>query len=136
MSASGPVPRKRPEKGDRCYESMTGCRGELVWTPLPDDRNHLILHCNACGRHYSENVIGEESDDELASALDDVSMSEDEQEELNWRLDMLLKAGYSHDVAVVLAFDKEVDLHQAVELFKRDGERTSCTEELALQILL
>lgn len=137
---SGPAPRRRPEVGDRCYLTK-GCTGEFIWTPLANDRSHEILHCNECSEKISERVISEEStvaesDNELFSALDDVSMSEEEQEELNWRIEELDRAGYGHDAAVTLAFDKTVDLHEAVDLLKRDGKRTSCTEELALQILL
>lgn len=140
MSAPGAAPRKRPEPGDRCYQSTTRCPGELVWTPLAVDPNHLILHCNACGRQYDECVISEEENkvvEERSASSDlyahDGSFDEEWSQEVNWRIEELDRAGYSHDAAVVLGLCQghEVDLHVARDLLKK-----GCPEELALQILL
>jgi len=49
----------------------------------------------------------------------------------SWRLRQLLDAGYSIRDAEKLARSPEVDLHQAVELVKRD-----CPPEIAARILL
>lgn len=48
-----------------------------------------------------------------------------------WRLERLIEAGYSVDLAVEIAPRIDVDLHQALELVGR-----GCTPELAGQILL
>jgi hypothetical protein len=48
-----------------------------------------------------------------------------------WRIERLQTAGYDGDAALVLALDREVDLHGAVELLER-----GCSHDLALQILL
>lgn len=47
-----------------------------------------------------------------------------------WRFDCLERAGYPVDIAVQLAEDKAVDLHDAVELLKR-----GCPVDQAVQIL-
>lgn len=48
-----------------------------------------------------------------------------------WRIECLLGAGYAGEAALVLALDREVDLHQAVGLLER-----GCPHDLALQIVL
>lgn len=48
-----------------------------------------------------------------------------------WRLQTLIDAGYPVPLADRLAARPEVDLHQAVELVKRD-----CPPEIAARILL
>lgn len=48
-----------------------------------------------------------------------------------WRIERLLSAGYDGEASIVLALDRDVDLHQAVELLER-----GCSHDLALQILL
>lgn len=48
-----------------------------------------------------------------------------------WRFDCLERAGYPSEVAVLLAENSHVDLHDAVELVKR-----GCPVEQALEILL
>lgn len=48
-----------------------------------------------------------------------------------WRIEQLLAAGYDGDAALVLALDRDVDLHGAVSLLAR-----GCPHDLALQILL
>jgi hypothetical protein len=48
-----------------------------------------------------------------------------------WRFDCLERAGYPSDVAVRLAENASVDLHDAVELVRR-----GCPVERAVEILL
>lgn len=50
---------------------------------------------------------------------------------VRWRVERLLAAGYDGEAALVLALDREVDLHHAVSLLER-----GCSHDLALQILL
>ncbi len=50
---------------------------------------------------------------------------------IDWRFEQLVEAGYPPHKAWMLAEHRHVDLHQAVELLKRD-----CPAELALSILL
>jgi hypothetical protein len=57
--------------------------------------------------------------------------SERELEELtSWRIECLEHAGYGAEAALVIALDRDVDLHRAVSLLERD-----CPADLALQIL-
>jgi hypothetical protein len=49
---------------------------------------------------------------------------------VSWRIERLLGAGYDDEAALVLALDRDVDLHQAVSLLER-----GCSVETALQIL-
>jgi hypothetical protein len=48
-----------------------------------------------------------------------------------WRIEQLLAAGYDGEASIVLALDRDVDLHRAVALLER-----GCSHDLALQILL
>jgi hypothetical protein len=48
----------------------------------------------------------------------------------SWRVERLLEAGYDGDAALVLALDRDVDLHFAVSLLQR-----GCPSDVALQIL-
>ena len=48
----------------------------------------------------------------------------------SWRIERLVGAGYAEDAALVLALDREVDLHFAVSLLER-----GCPPDTALQIL-
>lgn len=48
----------------------------------------------------------------------------------SWRVERLLEAGYDAEAALVLALDRDVDLHLAVALLER-----GCPPDLALQIL-
>jgi len=48
----------------------------------------------------------------------------------SWRIERLLGAGYAEDAALVLALDREVDLHLAVSLLER-----GCPPDTALEIL-
>ena len=49
---------------------------------------------------------------------------------VGWRIERLLAAGYDDEAALVLALDRDVDLHEAVSLLER-----GCPVETALQIL-
>jgi hypothetical protein len=48
-----------------------------------------------------------------------------------WRVERLLSAGYDGEAALVLALDRDVDLHLAVSLLER-----GCPPDTALQILI
>jgi hypothetical protein len=48
----------------------------------------------------------------------------------SWRVEQLLVAGYDGEAALVLALDRDVDLHLAVSLLER-----GCPADTALQIL-
>jgi hypothetical protein len=48
----------------------------------------------------------------------------------SWRVEQLLAAGYDAEAALVLALDRDVDLHLAVSLLQR-----GCPPDTALQIL-
>ena len=48
----------------------------------------------------------------------------------SWRIERLVWAGYPEDAALVLALDRDVDLHLAVSLLER-----GCPPDTALQIL-
>jgi len=47
-----------------------------------------------------------------------------------WRVERLVAAGYEGEAALVLALDREVDLHLAVSLLER-----GCPPDTALEIL-
>ena len=47
-----------------------------------------------------------------------------------WRVERLLAAGYDAEAALVLALDRDVDLHLAVSLLER-----GCPPDTALEIL-
>ena len=49
---------------------------------------------------------------------------------VSWRIERLLAAGYDGESALVLALDRDVDLHAAVSLLER-----GCPVDTALQIL-
>jgi hypothetical protein len=49
---------------------------------------------------------------------------------VSWRIERLLGAGYDDEAALVLALDRDVDLHQAISLLER-----GCPLDTALQIL-
>ena len=50
---------------------------------------------------------------------------------LGWRIEQLLGAGFDSDSAFVLALDRNVDLHEAIELVAR-----GCPPATALRILI
>ena len=57
--------------------------------------------------------------------------SERERDEvISWRVERLLAAGYDGEASLVLALDRDVDLHLAVSLLER-----GCPPDTALQIL-
>ncbi|HZO08640.1 MAG TPA: hypothetical protein VFC77_04635 [Myxococcota bacterium] len=59
------------------------------------------------------------------------SRREREREEItSWRIQCLQAAGYDAEAAIVIALDRDVDLHRAVSLLER-----GCPSDLALQIL-
>lgn len=64
----------------------------------------------------------------------DLSIPEDERVEL-WRLDRLVRLGFDGDEVSLLLFWK-ADVHAAEDLLFRDGERTACTHEQAVRILM
>ena len=55
----------------------------------------------------------------------------EEGEVLAWRAEELVRAGYDGDNALMLALERAVDLHRAVDLLRR-----GCPAELAVKILL
>ena len=52
-------------------------------------------------------------------------------EVLAWRAEELVRAGYDGDNALMLALERAVDLHAAINLLRR-----GCPAELAVKILL
>jgi hypothetical protein len=59
------------------------------------------------------------------------SPAERERDEVtSWRVERLVAAGYDGEAALVLALDRDVDLHLAVSLLER-----GCPPDTALQIL-
>lgn len=59
------------------------------------------------------------------------SRAEQERESVtSWRIERLLAAGFDAEAAIVLALDREVELHRAVSLLER-----GCPPDTALQIL-
>lgn len=54
-----------------------------------------------------------------------------EGEVLAWRAEELVRAGYDGDSALMLALERAVDLHSAIDLV-----RQGCPPELAAKILL
>jgi uncharacterized ferredoxin-like protein len=54
-----------------------------------------------------------------------------EGEVLAWRAEELVRAGYDGDNALMLALERAVDLHAAVDLLRR-----GCPPDLAVKILL
>ena len=57
--------------------------------------------------------------------------NENEAVVVEWRVETLTRAGFDHDAAFDLAFNKDVDLHSAVRLVAR-----GCPPATALRILL
>jgi rRNA processing protein Krr1/Pno1 len=50
---------------------------------------------------------------------------------LGWRVEQLIAAGFDSDAAFVLALDRTVDLHDAIDLVRR-----GCPPQTALRILI
>lgn len=63
--------------------------------------------------------------------LDTRRVQEDDGEVLAWRAEELVRAGYDGDNALMLALERRVDLHAAVDLLRR-----GCPPQLAIRILL
>ena len=68
---------------------------------------------------------------EMTAATLDTNPSDTLAGVTRWRVERLLHAGYEGEAALVLALDRDVDLHQAVTLLER-----GCPHDLALQIVL
>jgi rRNA processing protein Krr1/Pno1 len=50
---------------------------------------------------------------------------------LGWRIEQLIGVGFDSDDALALAFDRTVDLHEAIELVRR-----GCPPQTAFRILI
>ena len=50
---------------------------------------------------------------------------------LGWRIEQLIAVGFDSDAALVLALDRNVDLHEATELVRR-----GCPPQTAFRILI
>jgi hypothetical protein len=57
-------------------------------------------------------------------------LQREREEVTSWRVERLVAAGYEGEAALVLALDRDVDLHLAVSLLER-----GCPQDTALQIL-
>jgi hypothetical protein len=57
-------------------------------------------------------------------------LREERDDVVRWRIERLLAAGYDGESSLVLALDRDVDLHAAVSLLER-----GCPVDTALQIL-
>lgn len=62
-----------------------------------------------------------------------VDTTEDQRIEV-WNIQFFIDLGFSGDAATLLV-DWKVDPHEARRLLFREGVRTKCTHELALEIL-
>jgi hypothetical protein len=68
----------------------------------------------------------------MAAAVEAVLVDETEDERvIRWRMEQLSNAGYSWACAMVIAANRDVDLHRAVALV-----RQGCPVETAVRILL
>ena len=63
--------------------------------------------------------------------LDTRPLQSEEGEVLAWRAEELVRAGYDGDDALMLALERAVDLHAAINLVRR-----GCPADLAVKILL
>jgi len=63
--------------------------------------------------------------------VDTERVQEEVGEVLAWRAEELVRAGYDGDNALMLALERAVDLHAAVDLVRR-----GCPAQLAVKILL
>jgi hypothetical protein len=67
-----------------------------------------------------------------AAAVEAVLVDETEDERvIRWRMEQLANAGYTWACAMVVAANRDIDLHQAVGLVRR-----GCPVETAVRILL
>lgn len=68
----------------------------------------------------------------MATAVEAVLVDDSEDERvIRWRLEQLANAGYSWACAMVIAANRDIDLHRAVGLL-----RQGCPVETAVRILL
>jgi hypothetical protein len=68
----------------------------------------------------------------MAAAVEAVLVDDTEDERvIRWRLEQLATAGYSWACAMVIAANRDIDLHRAVELVQN-----GCPVETAVRILL
>jgi hypothetical protein len=68
----------------------------------------------------------------MAAAVEAVLVDETEDERvIRWRMEQLANAGYSWACSMVIAANRDIDLHQAVELVRR-----GCPVDTAVRILL
>jgi hypothetical protein len=68
----------------------------------------------------------------MATAVEAVLVDDSEDERvIRWRLEQLANAGYSWAAAMVIAANRNIDLHRAVSLL-----RHGCPVETAVRILL
>lgn len=68
----------------------------------------------------------------MSVAVEAVLVDETEDERvIRWRLEQLAKVGYSWACAMVIAANRDIDLHGAVELVRR-----GCPVDTAVRILL
>jgi hypothetical protein len=78
-----------------------------------------------------ESIMNEQAaNQELVDSPEPATLDDDAAEVYCWRMEQLLRAGYSLAVADVLATDTSVDLHAACDLLA-DG----CAEPIAYMIL-
>jgi hypothetical protein len=68
----------------------------------------------------------------MAAAVEAVLVDETEDERvIRWRMEQLANVGYSWACAMVIAANRDIDLHQAVALVRR-----GCPVDTAVRILL
>jgi hypothetical protein len=70
-------------------------------------------------------------DGECMPTVDTKLVESKEGEVLAWRAEELVRAGYDGDNALMLALERAVDLHSAIDLLRR-----GCPAELAVKILI
>jgi hypothetical protein len=70
-------------------------------------------------------------DGECMPTVETKIVESQEGEVLAWRAEELVRAGYDGDNALMLALERAVDLHAAVNLLRR-----GCPPDLAVKILL
>ncbi len=76
-------------------------------------------------------MSGDQALETPVAETDEESRSDPAARVLSWRIEQLIAVGYDSDSAFVLALDRSIDLHDAVELVRR-----GCPPETAFRILL
>ena len=76
-------------------------------------------------------MSGDQALETPVAETDDESRADPMARVLSWRIEQLIAVGYDSDSAFVLALDRSVDLHEAIELVRR-----GCPPEIAFRILL